>query len=58
MSGSLAPELELVLLLFHLGLGLVADSLTKCLSSSVGQCLFKEIDQIAISLATGVLPEK
>ena len=35
----------------------VADLLTKCLSASVRQCLFKQIDQIAISLATGVLPE-
>ena len=30
----------------------VADLLTKCLSSAVRQCLFKEIDQIAISLAS------
>ena len=35
----------------------VADLFTKCLSAPVRQCLFKQIDQIAISLATGVLPE-
>ena len=37
----------------------VADLFTKCLSASVRQCLFKQIDhdQIAISLATGVLPD-
>ena len=35
----------------------VADVFTQCLSASVRQCLFKQIDQIAISRATGVLPE-
>ena len=30
----------------------LADLLTKCLTSAVRLCLFKEIDQIAISLAS------